>query len=94
LGLRLRHAVVLRNSAFKLLLCQRYPQDAAGVLLHVFLDNYTPPHGDLKLYFAHEKALYAWFALISVNGAAGKPELKQQLRDFQTALAALGWELN
>jgi len=94
------HDKVCEITRLKLLLCQRYPQDAAGVLLHVFLDNYTPPHGDLKLYFAHEKALYAWFALISVNGAAGKPELKQQLRDFQTALkalealAALGWELN
>ena len=74
-------------------MCQRYPQDTADELFRIFLDNYTPPHGDMGIYFSYENALYAWFALMSVNSVVGKPEFEQQLYDFQTALAALGWDL-
>jgi hypothetical protein len=84
---------VCEIARLKLLMCQRYPQDTADELLHVFLHNYKPPHSDLEIYFVHEKTLYAWFALMSVNSVVGKPDFEQQLHDFQTALTALGWEL-
>jgi len=84
---------VCEIARLKLLMCQRYPQNTADELLQVFLDNYTPPHGDMEIYFAHENALYAWFSLMSVNSVFGKPDFEQQLHKFQAALAVLGWEL-
>jgi len=77
----------------KLILHWRYSDDTAIELLQVFLDNYTPPYGDLEIYLAHEKILYAWFALMMVNSVVGKPDYEKRLCMFQSALAALGWEL-
>ena len=84
---------VCEIARLKVLLRQRYPHDAADELLQIFPDSYTPPHGGMDIYFAHEDVLYAWFALTSVNSVVGKPEFKQQLHEFQAALGALGWEL-
>jgi len=84
---------VCEIARLKVLMRQRYPRDTADELLQVFLDNYTPPHGDMEIYLANENALYAWFALMSVNSVVGKPDFEQQLHEFQAALATLGWEL-
>ena len=84
---------VCEIARLKVIMRQVYPPAAADELLRVFLEHYTPPHGGLGIYFAHESALYAWFALMSVNSVVGKPEFERQLHEFQAALAALGWEL-
>jgi len=85
---------VCEIARLKIIMRQSYPRDAADELLRVFLDNYTPPHGDMEIYFAHENALYAWFALMSANSSAGKPGFERQLKGFQSSLAALGWKLS
>ncbi|MCL2109002.1 MAG: aminoglycoside phosphotransferase family protein [Oscillospiraceae bacterium] len=82
---------VCEISRLKLLLHQRYPRKTADELLQVFIENYTPSHGEIDIYFAHENVLYAWFALMSVNGVVGKPEFEQQQSEFQAALAKLNW---
>ena len=84
---------VCEIARLKVFLRQRYQHDAANELLHAFIDNYTPPHGDMEIYYAHENALYAWFALMSVNSVVGKPEFEQQQQESEAALAVLGWGL-
>jgi hypothetical protein len=81
---------VYEIARLKLLMCQRYPQDTADELLQVFLDNYTPPHGDMEIYFAHENALYAWFSLMSVNSVFGKPDFEKQLYECRSGISSIG----
>ena len=85
---------VCEIARLKLLMRQRYPQDTADELLQVFLDNYTPSHGNMEIYFTSENVLYAWFALMSVNSVVGKPRFEQELHEFKATLAALSWELS
>ncbi|MDR3149433.1 MAG: aminoglycoside phosphotransferase family protein [Oscillospiraceae bacterium] len=84
---------VCEIARLKVLMRQSYPQDTADELLQIFIDNYTPPQGDMEIYLTNENALYAWFALMSVNSVVGKPDFDQQLHEFQVVLATWGWEL-
>ena len=84
---------VCELARLKVLMRQRYPQDTADEFMKVFLGSYTPPNGDMYIYFRYENVLYAWFALMAVNSVVGKSDFENQLQEFQAALAVLGWEL-